>query len=52
VPQRRDLLNDMMLRYQHLTGSIRGDIAGRVGSLLWATEEPVAAPRTVPGEHE
>ena len=32
---------DMMLRYQHLTGTIRGDIAERVGALLWASDAPV-----------
>ena len=30
----------MMLRYQHLTGTIRGDIAERVGALLWTSDEP------------
>ncbi|WP_380169520.1 tyrosine-type recombinase/integrase [Jannaschia sp. R86511] len=33
---------DMMLRYQHLTGTIRGDIAERVGALLWSPESPGA----------
>ena len=32
---------DMMLRYQHLTGTIRGDIAERVRALLWTSDEPV-----------
>ena len=32
---------DMMLRYQHLTGIIRGDIAEGVGALLWTSDEPV-----------
>lgn len=43
---------DMMLRYQHLTGTIRDDIAGRVGSLLWAVEESAAASPEVPAERE
>lgn len=30
----------MAMRYQHLTGEIRKDIAKRVGGLLWKTEEP------------
>jgi hypothetical protein len=31
----------MAARYQHLTGAIRGDIASRVGGLLWGpTETP------------
>ena len=29
----------MAARYQHLTGAIRGDIASRVGSLLWGPTE-------------
>ena len=34
----------MAARYQHLTGAIRGDIASRVGGLLWgATETPTGA---------
>lgn len=42
---------DMMLRYQHLTGTIRGDIAGRVGSLLWTTDQPATAPANMPVDH-
>jgi len=29
----------MAARYQHLTGAIRGDIASRVGGLLWGPIE-------------
>jgi len=29
----------MAARYQHLTGAIRGDIASRVGGLLWGPTE-------------
>jgi len=29
----------MAARYQHLTGAIRGDIASRVGGLLWGLAE-------------
>jgi len=29
----------MASRYQHLTGAVRADIAGRVGGLLWGTTE-------------
>ena len=29
----------MAARYQHLTTAIRGDIAGRVGGLLWGSAE-------------
>ncbi len=29
----------MATRYQHLTGSVRDDIAGRVGGLLWGPDE-------------
>jgi hypothetical protein len=29
----------MAARYQHLTGAIRGDIASRVGDLLWGPTE-------------
>ena len=32
---------DMRLRCQHLTGTIRGDIAERVGALLWTSDAPV-----------
>ena len=44
--------SDMMLRYQHLTGTIRGDIAVRVGSLPWTAEEPAAGPVIMPVDHE
>ncbi len=29
----------MTSRYQHLTGAVRADIAGRVGGLLWGFSE-------------
>ena len=32
---------DMMLRCQHLTGTIRGDIAERFRALLWTSDAPV-----------
>jgi integrase len=28
----------MAARYQHITGAIRGDVADRVGSLIWGSE--------------
>ena len=28
----------MAARYQHVTGVVRGDMARRVGGLLWGTE--------------
>jgi len=45
----------MARRYQHLTGAIRDDIAGRVGGLLWrATDtsaEATAPQRSTDGSH-
>lgn len=29
----------MAARYQHITGSIRGDVAQRVGGLIWGSPE-------------
>lgn len=34
----------MARRYQHLTGAVRDDIAGRVGSLLWGADRPTPNP--------
>jgi hypothetical protein len=28
----------MAARYQHITGAVRGDVAERVGGLIWGAE--------------